>query len=162
MSVPVRLYPADVALATAAGTRRFAVREGVAEHRWNRVDAMTEALEIEAIGAEIAVARALGKEWADTDMPDYHGDVGDGVQVRHTRHFNGRLLLHDSDRDEHFFFLVTGYFPVFDVVGYLRGDRAKALAVTRELQPGRPVMAVDQKHLQPLKAESVYNRKAAA
>lgn len=157
----VLLYPADVRLATDAGTARFARRRDT-EQRYGRLQSdHTVELEIEAIGAEIAVARAIGRAWIDSDRPDYDGDVGDGVQVRHTRYSTGRLLLHPDDRDDHVFFLVTGVFPEFRVVGYLRGARARAVGRVLVLQPGRPVIAVRQSELTQMKAEQIYAKAAA-
>lgn len=154
------LYPADVALATEAGTRRYSRRLGSA-HRWGDPDDHSVELEVEHVGAEIAVARALNREWADGDRPDPEGDVGDGVQVRHTRYPTGRLLLYSEDRDDHWYFLVTGTFPVFQVVGFLRGDAAKSVAKTIELKSGRPALAVKQSDLRRMKAERTYPPVAA-
>lgn len=156
----VHLYPADVRLATEAGKRRFA-RRSDNEHRWNRGDQHTVELEIEAIGAEIAVARAIGRDWVDSDRPDYDGDVGPGVQVRHTRYVSGRLLLHESDPDDHWYFLVTGDFPTFRVVGFVRGDVAKKVGKVLELQECRPAIAVEQHDLRQLKDEAIYAKAAA-
>lgn len=143
------LSHADQELATSAGQARFARRRAAgSQQRYGR-DASTHTveLEIEAIGAEIEVARLIGREWIDTDRPDYDGDVGPGVQVRHTRHLRGRLILHAGDRDEHDFFLVVGTYPALEVIGWITGAEGKAVGKVKELQPGRPCICVEQDQL---------------
>ena len=141
-----------IELAKTAGEGRYTRRrEAGSEHRWNRGDDHTVELEIEAVGAEIAVGCSIGRRWEDVETPDYSGDVGEGVQVRHTQH--GRyLLLHGpesvasgerEDRDDHDFFLVTGMFPEYIVVGWATGARGKRIGEVKELQRGRPCICVD-------------------
>lgn len=140
----------EQALAQSAGEARYARRRAAgSQQRYGRdAKAHTVELEVEAIGAEIAVARQIGREWVDTDRPDYDGDVGPGVQVRHTRHLNGRLILHEGDHDDHDFFLVIGTYPSLAVVGWISGAEGKRVGVVRELQRGRPCICVDGEHLQ--------------
>ena len=139
----------DQRQAEKAGRERYQRRraEG-SQQRYNRVASHhTVEKEIEAIGAEIAFARLIGREWVDSPTPDYDGDVGSGMQVRHTAHKNGHLLIHPGDRDDHFFFLVTGNYPVFSVVGWLRGADGKSASFWKELIPGRPAFCVPQRML---------------
>jgi hypothetical protein len=136
----------DQRRAEKAGRERYQRRRAAgSQQRYNRVSSHhTVEKEIEAIGAEIAFARLIGEEWVDGPTPDYDGDVGSGMQVRHTAHKNGHLLIHPGDSDDHFFFLVTGNYPVFTVVGWLRGADGKSASLWKELVPGRPAFCVPQ------------------
>lgn len=83
-------------------------------------------VDIEAAGAELAVAKAMGRFWTGTGGPDREtGDVG-GLQVRHSRRFDARLILHDRDIDDHAFVLITGSMPTFEVVGHILARDGKA------------------------------------
>lgn len=148
----VTLDSLDQRRATAAGKKRYAKhrKKGTQQRYGRAVNDHSEAKEIDAIGAEIAVGISIDEPWTDTDLPDYHGDLPGGVQVRHTTHTTGRLIVHDSDPDDHFFFLTTGTFPTYEVRGFLRGDRAKEVGVERELQRGRPAICVEQRQLAPV------------
>lgn len=146
---PYTLAAAEQELAERAGRARFdRRRQQKSKQKWGRNEMEhTVELEIEAIGAELAVAAVIGRTWTDSDSPDYHGDVGVGVQVRHSRHEHGRLILHHSDRGDHDFFFVTGVYPSFFVHGWIEGDEGKLVATPRELQPGRPALCVEQTQL---------------
>ena len=147
----VVLTAEEQALATTAATARFARRRSNgSQHRWNRTDTHTTAKETEAIGAEIAAARATGRRWQDTDTPDHNGDIGEGIQVRHTQYQTGRLLIHPDDCDDHQFILVTGAYPDYTVAGWTTGRQAKQDEFWQELQRGRPCFAVPQRCLTPV------------
>lgn len=105
-------------------------------------------VDIEAAAAELAVAKALGVFWAACDTPeeDRGGDVGPGVQVRHTQYPNGSLIVHDRDADDHRFVLVTGAMPTFRIAGWLHGHAAKVAAHWKADAP-RPAFFVPQSAL---------------
>lgn len=137
----------DMQLATDAGTRRYERRRG-ATHKWNRNPAdHTVDVDIRACAAEIAVARALRKEWVELDRPDPEGDVGPGIQVRYSSRDWGALLLHPDDDDTHRFYLVTGTPPALTVRGWILAGDGKMPEFWRELQPGRPCFVVPQEIL---------------
>lgn len=52
-------------------------------------------------------------------------DLGLDLQVRHTEHWAGGLVVRPGESDEETFILVTGKFPVFHVRGYMLGYDAK-------------------------------------
>jgi hypothetical protein len=144
----VSLSYSDRALAARVGQERFDRRRGAgSEHRWARVDEHTAAKEIESIGAEIEAARAIGRDWVDRDSPDHDGDIGPGLQVRHTRYDGGHLILHPEDEDGHVFFLVTGSFPNLTVRGWIRASEGKRGEWWGELQRGRPAFNIPQHRL---------------
>jgi hypothetical protein len=119
-------------------------------HRYGLdANAWSASREASAIGAEIALARALGIEWTGDANPGRAGDVGPH-EVRQTRYQSGRLLLHrDGDDPRRRFFLVVGELPVYRIVGHIRAADGFELGEERELQRGRPCVCVEQRDLTP-------------
>lgn len=68
-------------------------------------------------------------------------DLGKITQVRQTDYKTGRLLVHDSDPDKHWFWLVTGSHGTYTVQGFMRGKEAKTFPI-EEPQEGRPCHCV--------------------
>lgn len=143
----VRLTWAECEQAVIAGghrrLRRLRLGTGDA-HRWGYDGSDNWTAHIEAVGAELAVARVCDRYWFDDHAPDYDGDVGDGLQVRHTTRRDGRLILHPSDRDDHEFWLVRGQLPAFDVVGSILGRDGKRPAHWTDPGTGRPAFFVPE------------------
>jgi hypothetical protein len=79
---------------------------------------------IEGASAEMAVAKALGRYWADSEALDYDGDVGT-IHVRSTDLDHGHLLLYPSDPDDGCFFLVSGRAPRFTIRGWIIASDGK-------------------------------------
>lgn len=107
-------------------------------------------MHIEAAGAEVAVARLTGRFWCASFLPDYAGDIGVGLQVRHTARATGRLILHPTDDDRHVFVLARGLMPEYDLAGWIVARDGKRLEWWRELQPGRGAYVVEACHLRPM------------
>lgn len=88
--------------------------------------------ELDSLAAEITCANVLGIPWVEHSSvaQDRAGDIAPGVQVRQTNHRDGRLILHkpERDRDDHYFWLVRGRFPTFQVVGYCLAKDGRASA----------------------------------
>jgi len=59
-----------------------------------------------AYGAEIAVARHLGLSWNGVNNGKRKADVGDNVEVRHTK--SQYLIVRGNDREDDVAFLVKG------------------------------------------------------
>ncbi len=79
---------------------------------------------IEGAMAELAAAKALKLHWPAT-INNFHGaDIGEKIQIR-LRLNGGRLIVRERDKDDHWFSLVTGGAPKYDVVGYIKGADAK-------------------------------------
>jgi|TARA_R110002020_G_scaffold142963_1_gene315148 hypothetical protein len=86
------------------------------------------AIHVDGARAELAVALALSKDWADfaKDYDKIVADVGTNIQVRSTNYKHGNLLLHPKDRDDQVFVLVKSHdFPTMEVVGWVLGKDAK-------------------------------------
>lgn len=83
--------------------------------------------DIEAAAAEMAVAffyEGVDCHHTFLDHPDYEGDYK-GIQVRHTLHDRGGLLVYETDPDDRFCILVTGRLPVLTVRGGLYAGEVK-------------------------------------
>lgn len=109
--------------------------------------------ELGSIGAEIAVAQLLGREWRDVGVEDDRdGDGGiAGVQVRWTRRRQGRLIAHDSDPDDFVLFLVTGgKDAVFEVHGWALGSEAKHYGKRETHRAGGECLFLDRARLWPV------------
>jgi hypothetical protein len=91
------------------------LKDRVYESDWN--------VNVEAIAAEIAVAKALGIPY----RPNLNGfkapDV-ENLHVRWTAHRNGSLIIRPGDPDG-IYVLVTGQCPTFTVVGWIHSYDAK-------------------------------------
>ena len=93
-------------------------------------------LDVEAAGAELAVAKLLDTYWFDSGGPD-RGDV-DSYEVRYSRRFDGDLIIRPGDDDERVFVLVVGAIPVYQVVGYKHARDGKQEAYRWQGDPSRP------------------------
>jgi hypothetical protein len=104
---------------------------------------------IEGALGELAVAKVLGLYW-NYGIGVFKGpDVAD-LQVRTTRHGNGRLLVHREDAGHARFVLVTGANGRYVVRGWIYGWLAKRPKYWTEPQPGRGCYAVPQEDLRPI------------
>ncbi len=108
-------------------------------------------VDIEGAAAEMAVAKAYNLFWTPVVQrpEELPGDVGRGMhalQVRSTPREHGRLILHERDKDDAIFVLVTGRIPAFTIRGWIQGKDGKC---DRFLHPGdgRPAFFVPQEHL---------------
>lgn len=119
----ITLGPEDVAWATEiGGLRHDNARAAGRQDRYGPVRDARET-DVNAAGAELAVARWLGVDWdpvvdgADTGRRI--GDVG-GYQVRSTPVDTYSLILHPEDNPEQVAILVTGTMPTYVLRGWLR------------------------------------------
>jgi len=81
--------------------------------------------EIESACAELAAAKALNLYWDGSVNTFKAPDLPGNIQVRHTEHLNGRLIVREGDSDDHIFLLVVGKVPSMHVIGWLLGAKAK-------------------------------------
>lgn len=93
-------------------------------------------MDIEAAGAEMVVAKWLGRYWhALADDPTVlEGDVG-RYQIRHTKHDNGCLVLQPKDPDQAIFVLVVGAYPTYTIRGWIEGEAGKQKQFWRDNVP---------------------------
>ena len=140
-AVSVRLTWAECEAAILAGGHRRLrrLRKGTADaHRWGYSGEDNWTAHVEGVGAELAVAKVLDRYWFDDHAPDYEGDVGTGIQVRHTTRADGRLILHREDDSAQDFWLVRGQMPTFEVVGWISGGDGKQERFWTDPGTGRP------------------------
>jgi len=82
-------------------------------------------LEMEAAAAEKAASIAFGYPGGEDVGTFKKPDVGDYIQVRHTEHLNGRLIVRPGDKDGDFYVLVTGCRGTYEIAGWKWGLEAK-------------------------------------
>ena len=120
-----------------------------AKHRYgyDGLDSLTIAAE--ACMAEMAVAKWMDRFWCGKVG---NGDAGDltGMEVRHTTHDGGHLIVHPGDNDLARFVLVTGSMGKYRLRGMIMGRDAKQTRYWKELQAGRPAYCVPQADLAPV------------
>lgn len=150
----VRLNPAECRMAAQAGVERRLGAIARSSHEVYGKAAGQDywTIDVEAVAAEIAVAKHLGLFWgpAESAAADKAaGDLPGGIQIRWTRRDNGKLILHTRDADEHRFVLVCGAMPTFRIAGAIRGRDGKIQDFWWTQAP-RPAFFVPQSALEPL------------
>lgn len=82
-------------------------------------------IHIEGAAAEMAYCKARGVYWSAGVNTFKAADVGRKVQIRSTKLKDGCLIVRESDHDDHYYVLVVGQIPTFEVVGWMLGRDAK-------------------------------------
>ena len=84
-------------------------------------------VDIEACIAELLVSLTVNSSWRPfLSVPgEIQADVGNSIQVRHTKLDNGCLIVYDHDRDDQKFVLVTGTGLNQKIAGWILGIDAK-------------------------------------
>jgi hypothetical protein len=139
----VTLSPREIILAAMIGGLMHARalargwKDRVYESDWN--------VHVEAIAAEIAVAKALGIRY----RPKLNGFKAPDVEhlhVRQTAHRDGSLIIRPGDPDG-IYVLVTGRCPTFTVVGWIHSSDAKQPHYWRAPDGGPGAWFVPQRKL---------------
>jgi len=139
----------DEVVEEGVARRLRALRNGL-RHRWGWTGVGTWGEDIEAAGAEKALAVALDEPWTARDNPDAVADVGTMNQVRWTDKTAGHLLLHPEDSDLQRHWLVTGLLPHFTIHGYVLGWEGKRREYWADrVGNGRPAFWIPQVVLTP-------------
>lgn len=153
--IRVELTPDEQVFAwEVSGQRRHSA---MLRERWQRMrteaqDAQLWAVDLLGVGGEMAVAKALGRYWipsityAGRQVPDIAPDI----QVRSTEYRTGHLPLHPGDPPEHFYYLALGKFPVYMVVGSIRGREGMQQEFWADPVGGAPAYFVPQRALNPI------------
>lgn len=81
-------------------------------------------VDIEAACAEMVVGKFFGIYWDGSVNTWKKPDVG-SLQVRHTQHENGCLIVRPPDSGDENFILVTGATPRYFIHGWIKGKDAK-------------------------------------
>lgn len=127
----VTLTKSEKWVALVVGRARWlgARKKGLSHYTSSRGEPniVDDSTDVQAAGAEIAVAKAINKFW----HADLHAqgkgepDVSHATQVRWTGREGGKLIVAPDDPDDHIFYLVRGRLPYYDVVGKLPCKAAK-------------------------------------
>lgn len=118
------LKPTEFLLAAQSGILRgykslmknYENKHGLKESSWD--------MDVESSCAEAAVAKHLKSFWLGALDTFKDADVGNNVQVRHTKLENGRLIVRQGDPIDHVYILVVGKAPKFKLVGFISGHEA--------------------------------------
>lgn len=143
----VELTYAEMQMATVIGVQRHieniknkqkSVRGEVPELAWQR--------HIEGALSECALAKFLNVYWSKGkwDQPDV-GNVD--VRVTHLPH--GKLILHDSDKDDRRYYFLVGINGTYDIKGYILGKDGKKPEFWADPSgKNRPAYFISQEYLQ--------------
>lgn len=146
----ITLQRHELFLGAQAGiTRRLEAAKHGRGDRYGAPPSDLWGIDIEACLAELAVAKAYDLYWERLayDPATLRGDVAT-LQVRSTWREDGCLILHEEDRDDATFILVTGCAPTYTVRGWIQGRAGKQRQWWRE-GDGRPAYFVPQAALSP-------------
>jgi hypothetical protein len=80
--------------------------------------------EIQAAGAEMAVAKFLTEPWTASLNPQEPA-ISPNIHVRTTKCPNGRLKIEKTAADDHIFVLVRGSIPEYFIIGWILGKEGK-------------------------------------
>lgn len=101
--------------------------------------------------AEMAVAKALGRAWDGKffEIDDWYkwrevGNDVSGLEIRSTKHRNGRLIIHPKDKDYAPFILVIANKDDFELKGWVYGFEGKREEWWQDVGYGRPCYYVPQ------------------
>lgn len=149
----VTLDEKDILLATeVANMRNKSQRD--AKRRDGLVKGSSLGRDLQGALAELAVSRALDLPWDGKWLPVPEWDTwkleGNDVgklEIRSTERFDGRLILHPSDKDYSPYVLVTSdAHPTYRLVGWVYGREGKEDKYWRDNVP-RPCYMVPQSNL---------------
>jgi len=117
--------------------------------------------QIDAVAAEIAAAHYLGYldyMPTNTTFKD-KADIGDNVEVKHTRGKHNNLLISAIDRDDDIAILVTGVRPDFTIIGWAYVAECKDEAYRSSLIKGNAYL-IPRDKLKPMDSLAMRGDKA--
>ena len=124
----VKLTQAELDIAKFVGELRYNVsrQKGLKDAAGlDAKDALKIAQDISGAAGEMAFCKAKNKYWGGT-VNSFHGaDVDVNIQVRTTTRPNGKLIIRSADNPDHWYILVIDKSPVFEIVGYIKGAKAR-------------------------------------
>lgn len=135
----ITLSPEEIAMAASVAVHRGI--DAIVHNRKNQHgfigNGWTE--NIEGYGAEIAVSKALNLYYSAGAGKGFKGaDVSEEIQVRWASQENYRLIVRAPDQTDHFYILVTGEAPTYDIKGFIPGQYAKQDKYYSNPGNGRP------------------------
>jgi hypothetical protein len=117
LSPAEEMHAARVALTRTQECRQLGVKENIKDITYFQ----NIYNQSEAIGAEIAAAKALGVDQFDASMSKWKqtADIGRNIEVRWSHWESAHAICKPTDRDDDLILLVTGRSPEYRVVGYI-------------------------------------------
>ena len=149
------LSPAEIQMASFVGCQRATenIKNG---DLWSRSGEPPDQLfdrMIKGAMAEAALAKYLNKFWSKGVKGG--ADV-DNVDVRCTHYEDGHMEMHEWDKDDRRYYLLTGMLGTYKVRGWILGKDAKKPQYWRVMQAGRkPQFWIPQNHLN----DNIYQQK---
>lgn len=119
------LTPAEIRMAIAIGGMRR--EESIAQNLVNctqkdgYVGETAWDMDINGAGAELAYCKFRNVYWGGCVNNFKEADVGNNIQIRSTKLENGGLIIRPNDDPTHYYVLVVGQLPKYDVVGWILG-----------------------------------------
>lgn len=106
-------------------------------------------IDIEGAAAEMAYAKFRDFYWGGHVGSFKGADVGSVAQIRSSIHPDAHLILRDNDNPQHFYILVVGQMPAYEIAGWIPGQLAMSPQYRRDPGPndGPPCFMVPQKNL---------------
>ena len=148
----IRLAGYEFRMASQVGLDRWlnSITDGLAQ-KDGYVRDKDVTIDVEGACAELAAAKALDLYWDGSVNRSDKADLRFDIDVKHTRHEDGRLLISKDDRDDWFYVLVTERPPKMTVHGFMKGSDAKREDWWDHPDPERDgAFCVPQKRLRPL------------
>jgi hypothetical protein len=156
--VTVTLSPREIILAAMIGS--FMHARAIARGWKDRVYESDWNVHVEAIAAEIAVAKALGIRY-NPNLDGFWAPDVEHLRIRWTVYKDGSLIIRPGDPDG-VYVLVTGQCPTFTIVGWIHSYDAKQPCYWRVLRYNK-AWSVPQRRLTRFirAASSVEHERAA-
>lgn len=156
MKITLSLEEIAMAAAVAVHRNLDAIRNNRKNNHGFQGNGWTE--NIEGYCAELVVSKALNQYYSAGDSKGFKGaDVAENIQVRWASQDNYRLIVRPPDNTDHFYVLVTGEAPTYDIKGFIHGKNAKQDRYHDNPGNGRPdAWWVPQFALEPIEELSEY------
>jgi len=106
--------------------------------------------DIEGACGELAVAKFLGVFWDGSINTFKSADIGMSLQIRHTQHEDGCLILRSGDATTDTYILVTGSHPKYEIRGYIAGYEGMIDDFIKDPNGKYPAWFVPQENLNPI------------
>jgi len=119
----VRLEEFELRMAAAVGAERYI--QALVRKLNDPIGKSSWATHIDGACGELAYAKAMGLYWNGSVNTFKTPDVGVDIQIRYTRHLDGRLIVYDTDSDANRFVLVIQSGVAFKIAGHMIGAEAK-------------------------------------
>jgi len=149
-AIPVNLTFSEMRIAVEVAAQRQCqnLRNG-RHHRYGLSGEEGWTPHIEGACGEMAVAKYLGIYWSGSLGDLKAKDVGE-FQVRTASNHDYRLILHEADKDDGVFLLVTGVAPELMLRGWIVARDGKKPENWSDPKGGRPAFFVPQIALHPM------------